>query len=57
MFAHVDCWVVVHVAAAATAVDCTAADFVDPPCCICCEYGVERYNGVVRFRCGRPGGG
>ena len=32
MIAHVDCWVVVHVAAAAaTAVDCTAADFVDPP--------------------------
>ena len=31
MITHGDCWVVVHVAAAATDVDCTAADFVDPP--------------------------
>ena len=34
MIAHVDCCVVVPVAAAAAAatdVDCTAADFVDPP--------------------------
>ena len=32
MIAHVDCWVVVPVAAAAAdVVDCTAADFVDPP--------------------------
>ena len=31
MIAHVDCWVVVPVDAAITAVDCTAADFVDPP--------------------------
>ena len=58
MIAHVDCCVVVPVAAAAaTAVDCTAADFVDPPCCICCECVVERYDGVVRSRRGRPGGG
>ena len=36
MIAHVDCWVVVPAAAAATTatatdVDCTAADFFDPP--------------------------
>ena len=32
MLAHVDCWVVVPVTdAAATDVDCTATDFVDPP--------------------------
>ena len=56
MIAHVDCWVVVHVAAA-TAVDCDVADFVDPPCCICCECVVERYDGDVRSRRDRPGGG
>ena len=60
MIAHADCYVVVPVtAAAATDVDCTAVDFFDPPCCICCECVAERYGGVVvvRSRCGRPGGG